>query len=179
MQALQSIILSVESLVRELAIDSFYCSLYPTGGKLVGCFCAITGVLAIALPVPVIVSNFAYYYSKENDGRHSNMNDEDEDDELEQEDEPVNKDDKKVKKKISFNCTAKKCRKNRGNDTIQIKRKRKCGTVNYPDTMYNAIDSNANKDHQNGLANANSVRDKNDQQSHEEKTSMSQVETIV
>ena len=123
MQALQSIILSVESLVRELAIDSFYCSLYPTGGKLVGCFCAITGVLAIALPVPVIVSNFAYYYSKENDGRHSNMNDEDEDDELEQEDEPVNKDDKKVKKKISFNCTAKKCRKNRGNDTIQIKRK--------------------------------------------------------
>lgn len=34
-------------------------------GKLVGCFCAITGVLFIALPVPVIVSNFAYYYSKE------------------------------------------------------------------------------------------------------------------
>ena len=30
-----------------------------------GCFCAITGVLFIALPVPVIVSNFAYYYSKE------------------------------------------------------------------------------------------------------------------
>ena len=27
--------------------------------------CAITGVLAIALPVPVIVSNFAYYYSRE------------------------------------------------------------------------------------------------------------------
>lgn len=34
-------------------------------GKVVGCFCAITGVLFIALPVPVIVSNFAYYYSKE------------------------------------------------------------------------------------------------------------------
>ena len=30
-----------------------------------GCLCAITGVLAIALPVPVIVSNFAYYYGKE------------------------------------------------------------------------------------------------------------------
>ena len=27
--------------------------------------CAITGVLAIALPVPVIVSNFAFYYSRE------------------------------------------------------------------------------------------------------------------
>ena len=38
---------------------------YFSVGKLVGCFCAITGVLFIALPVPVIVSNFAYYYSKE------------------------------------------------------------------------------------------------------------------
>ena len=34
-------------------------------GKVVGMLCAITGVLAIALPVPVIVSNFAYYYSRE------------------------------------------------------------------------------------------------------------------
>ena len=39
--------------------------LFVSAGKLVGCFCAITGVLFIALPVPVIVSNFAYYYSKE------------------------------------------------------------------------------------------------------------------
>lgn len=40
---------------------------YPvTGwGKLIGSFCAITGVLTIALPVPVIVSNFSYYYQRE------------------------------------------------------------------------------------------------------------------
>lgn len=148
------------------------------GGKLVGCFCAITGVLAIALPVPVIVSNFAYYYSKENDGRHSNMDGEDEDDEIEQENEPVKKE-KHVKKKISLNCTAKICRTNRGNDTVQIKRKRKFATVNYPDTLYNALDSNANKDHQNGLANANPVKDENDQKSYEKETYLSQVETIV
>ena len=32
-------------------------------GMLVGSFCALTGVLTIALPVPVIVSNFALFYS--------------------------------------------------------------------------------------------------------------------
>ena len=100
------------------------------------------------------------------------MDGEDEDDEIEQENEPV-------KKKISLNCTAKICRTNRGNDTVQIKRKRKFATVNYPDTLYNALDSNANKDHQNGLANANPVKDENDQKSYEKETSLSQVETIV
>jgi potassium voltage-gated channel Shaker-related subfamily A protein len=46
-----------------------YGDMRPIGvwGKLVGSLCAIAGVLTVALPVPVIVSNFNYFYHRESE----------------------------------------------------------------------------------------------------------------
>ncbi|XP_076471031.1 potassium voltage-gated channel subfamily A member 1-like [Babylonia areolata] len=51
-----------------------YGDMRPIGvwGKLVGSLCAIAGVLTIALPVPVIVSNFNYFYHREGEGSDKN-----------------------------------------------------------------------------------------------------------
>uniref|UniRef100_A0A3Q2ZY57 Potassium voltage-gated channel subfamily A member 5 n=1 Tax=Kryptolebias marmoratus TaxID=37003 RepID=A0A3Q2ZY57_KRYMA len=46
------------------------------GGKIVGSLCAIAGVLTIALPVPVIVSNFNYFYHRETDQDQSSLKEE-------------------------------------------------------------------------------------------------------
>ena len=34
-------------------------------GKMIGGCCVVTGVLTLALPVPVIVSNFEFFYKRE------------------------------------------------------------------------------------------------------------------
>jgi len=49
------------------------CPISPWG-RLVGSMCAIAGVLTIALPVPVIVSNFNYFYSRETESARQRDN---------------------------------------------------------------------------------------------------------
>lgn len=51
-----------------------YGDVYPIGllGKLIGSFCVLTGLLAIALPVPVIVTNFNNIY-RQTTGRGNRM----------------------------------------------------------------------------------------------------------
>lgn len=132
-------------------------------------------MLAIALPVPVIVSNFAYYYSKEN-GRQTGSDDDE--DELEGENFPVkNGEVKKSKKKktLGLSCIGKKSHKGERKLT-QRKKKRKTGNGQFPDAKYNAIDSNPGTVRPNGLANA--VNNKR-QGKNENSRSSSLVETIV
>ncbi|XP_065663518.1 potassium voltage-gated channel subfamily A member 2 [Hydra vulgaris] len=38
-------------------------------GKMIGMFCSISGVLVVAIPIPVIVSNFEYFYKEERNRR--------------------------------------------------------------------------------------------------------------
>lgn len=117
-----------------------------------GCFCAITGVLAIALPVPVIVSNFAYYYSREN-GRQASANGEDEYEYEEHEDRDEQEQIREMREKgLTLTCLGKKSQMNE-RKVKQRKKKRKTGLVTFPDAMYNALDSIPKRDHQNSLSN--------------------------
>lgn len=125
--------------------------MYLSGGKLVGCFCAITGVLAIALPVPVIVSNFAYYYSRES-GRQLNENgNEDEDENVDNRDSETQMQDIK-NKSVSLNYLGNKTQKV-GSKVRERKRKRKGGSIKFPDAVYNAMDTRPARANENGLPN--------------------------
>ena len=141
-----------------------------------GCFCAITGVLAIALPVPVIVSNFAYYYAREN-GRQASTNGEDEDEYEEHEDRDEQEQNREMREKGStFTCLGKKSQINEGK-VKQRKRKRKTVSVKFPGAIYNALDSIPKRDHQNSLSNA--INNNRHSQHNDNNRNSSLLETIV
>ena len=121
------------------------------GGKLVGCFCAITGVLAIALPVPVIVSNFAYYYSREN-GQQSNVTGNSEEDENAKPRDEEEEIEAMKTESSSFSYLVEKSRKVE-EKTKQRKRNRKSGSIKLPDALYTTVNTTPATDRLNGLSN--------------------------
>lgn len=121
------------------------------GGKLVGCFCAITGVLAIALPVPVIVSNFAYYYSREN-GQQSNVTGNSEEDENAKPRDEEEEIEAMKTESSSFSYLVEKSRKVE-EKTKQRKRNRKSGSIKLPDALYATVNTTPATDRLNGLSN--------------------------
>lgn len=46
-----------------------YGDVYPksTPGKIVGCLCAVCGLLILAMPIAIIATNFSNYYQKMKD----------------------------------------------------------------------------------------------------------------
>lgn len=64
-----------------------YGDVYPTTffGKITGALCVISGVLSIALPVPVVVSNFEQFYQKELNRRRQEKDKKDEEQKREKE----------------------------------------------------------------------------------------------
>lgn len=104
------------------------------------------------------------------------------DEELEEEDdieEEKEAEESETEKKGLVNCIGKKSAPKNKGIVQERKRERKQGTVRFPDAMYNAIDSNVNMDHKNGLANSTSVSGKNDHQNYEKTDYLTQLETIV
>ncbi|XP_028397090.1 potassium voltage-gated channel subfamily A member 2-like [Dendronephthya gigantea] len=53
-----------------------YGDMYPVtfAGKIIGSICAFTGILSIALPVPVIVANFEHHYNNANSELEDKLN---------------------------------------------------------------------------------------------------------